>query len=46
MNLESKNIVFEDIGRQLIAGGKRLSAKQLCDHIGMPHCCSYAGPNP
>ncbi|XP_011408622.2 PREDICTED: mitochondrial-processing peptidase subunit alpha-like, partial [Amphimedon queenslandica] len=34
MNLESRLINFEDIGRQVLAHSKRLSAKQICDKIG------------
>jgi predicted Zn-dependent peptidase len=34
MNLESKPIVAEDIGRQVLAFQKRLSAQELMDRIG------------
>ncbi|XP_062515857.1 mitochondrial-processing peptidase subunit alpha-like [Corticium candelabrum] len=33
MNLESRNIVFEDIGRQVLATRHRQSPQELCDKI-------------
>lgn len=33
MNLESRPVVFEDIGRQVLATGERKSAQQLCQMI-------------
>lgn len=40
MNLESRPVVFEDIGRQVLATGERLSAKYYYDKIGecFLHC--------
>ena len=35
MNLESRPVVFEDIGRQVLATGEHLSAKYYYDKIGM-----------
>lgn len=34
MNLESKAVVFEDIGRQLLGQGFKLSPDQLAEKIG------------
>jgi processing peptidase subunit alpha len=34
MNLESRPVVFEDIGRQVLASGKRLSSQYFYDKIG------------
>lgn len=34
MNLESRIILMEDIGRQLVSSDKRLSAEELCNAIG------------
>ncbi len=34
MNLETRAITAEDIGRQVLALGKRLSVDQLIDRIG------------
>jgi processing peptidase subunit alpha len=36
MNLESRSISLEDIGRQVLAHNKRVSAAELCDKIGRP----------
>ena len=33
MNLESKAVLMEDIGRQILAGGRRYSAAELCASI-------------
>jgi processing peptidase subunit alpha len=34
MNLESRNVVFEDIGRQVLATGQRNLPEELCNKIG------------
>ena len=34
MNLESKAIVFEDIGRQVLGQGFKLSPEELSEKIG------------
>lgn len=34
MNLESRPVLFEDIGRQVLANGKRLPASHYFDSIG------------
>jgi processing peptidase subunit alpha len=33
MNLESRNVVFEDIGRQVLATGQRNLPEELCNKI-------------
>jgi hypothetical protein len=33
MNLESRDIVMEDIGRQILATGKRVSPDELCRQV-------------
>ena len=34
MNLESRPVIFEDVGRQILATGERKSPQALCDMIG------------
>ena len=34
MNLESRPVIFEDVGRQILATGERKSPLYLCDMIG------------
>ena len=34
MNLESKAVVFEDIGRQLLGQDFKMSPEELCEKIG------------
>lgn len=33
MNLESRPVIFEDVGRQVLATGKRKLPHELCDLI-------------
>lgn len=33
MNLESRAVVLEDLGRQLLMSGKVLSGQELCDKV-------------
>ena len=34
MNLEARPVVFEDIGRQVLAHGKRMTSQHYCNLIG------------